>query len=61
MVLGGLIPNMGASVSLAEAVGRIDVRKELTMSGRIVNADEACELGLVTQVCSEYEDPMEAG
>lgn len=55
----GLIPDMGASVLLKEAVGRMDVCKELTMTGRIVSGSEAGELGLVTRVCGEDDDPME--
>eukprot|EP00934_Nitzschia_sp_Nitz4_P007956 Nitzschia sp. Nitz4//scaffold35_size145790//140195//141148//NITZ4_003061-RA/size145790-processed-gene-0.250-mRNA-1//-1//CDS//3329549217//7946//frame0 len=51
----GLIPDMGAAVLLRELV-RIDVAKELTMTGRIFEAPEAKELGLVTKVC---EDPMQ--
>lgn len=50
----GLIPDMGASIFLPELV-RIDVAKELTMTGRIVSGKEAAELGLVTRVC---DDPM---
>lgn len=45
----GLIPDMGASILLRELV-RIDVAKELTMTGRIINATEAHKLGLVTRV-----------
>mmetsp|Transcript_4699 Transcript_4699/g.11979 ORF Transcript_4699/g.11979 Transcript_4699/m.11979 type:complete len:402 (+) Transcript_4699:77-1282(+) len=61
----GLIPDMGASVLFRETIGRIDVCKELTMTGRIVDADEAHRLGLVTRICSESAendcngDPME--
>jgi len=50
----GLIPDMGASILLKELV-RIDVAKELTMTGRIISGTEANELGLVTRVC---ETPM---
>ena len=50
----GLIPDMGASVTLRELV-RIDVAKELTMTGRIVSGMEAEKLGLVTRC---VEDPM---
>ena len=54
----GLVPDMGASILLRDLV-RIDVAKELTMTGRIVSGTEAADLGLVTHVC---EDPMkEAG
>ena len=51
----GLIPVMGASVTLRELV-RIDVAKELTMTGRVITGEEAAELGLVTRC---VEDPME--
>lgn len=50
----GLIPDMGASVLLRELV-RIDIAKELAMTGRIISGEEAANLGLVTRVC---EDPM---
>jgi enoyl-CoA hydratase/carnithine racemase len=50
----GLIPDMGASVTLRELV-RADVAKELTMTGRIVSGMEAEKLGLVTRC---VEDPM---
>jgi len=51
----GLIPDMSASVTLRELV-RIDVAKELTMTGRTITGEEAAELGLVTRC---VEDPME--
>lgn len=51
----GLIPDMGASVTLRELV-RIDVAKELTMTGRIISGMEAERIGLVTRC---VEDPME--
>mmetsp|Transcript_4308 Transcript_4308/g.9287 ORF Transcript_4308/g.9287 Transcript_4308/m.9287 type:complete len:361 (-) Transcript_4308:67-1149(-) len=51
----GLIPDMGASVTLRELV-RIDVAKELTMTGRIISGVEAEKIGLVTRC---VEDPME--
>jgi enoyl-CoA hydratase/carnithine racemase len=50
----GLIPDMAASVTLRELV-RIDVAKELTMTGRIISGTEAAHLGLVTRC---MEDPM---
>lgn len=50
----GLIPDMGASIFLPELM-RIDVAKELTMTGRIISGSEAANLGLVTRVC---DDPM---
>ena len=50
----GLIPDMGASVTLRELL-RIDVAKELTMTGRIISGAEAEKIGLVTRC---VEDPM---
>ena len=50
----GLIPDMSASVTLRELV-RIDVAKELTMTGRVLDGTEAAALGLVTRC---VEDPM---
>ena len=50
----GLIPDMSASVTLRELV-RIDVAKELTMTGRIISGLEGEQIGLVTR-CAE--DPM---
>jgi len=51
----GLIPDMSLSVTLRELTS-IDVAKELTMTGRIFEAPEALELGLVSKVC---DDPFE--
>ncbi len=51
----GLIPDMSASIVLRELV-RIDVAKELTMTGRIISGTEAEALGLVTRC---VDDPME--
>jgi enoyl-CoA hydratase/carnithine racemase len=48
----GLIPDMGLTQSLPRLVGA-DVAKELTFSGRIVEAEEARELGLVTRIEAE--------
>jgi len=50
----GLIPDMGASVTLRELL-RIDVAKELTMTGKIVSGLEAEKIGLVTRC---VDDPM---
>jgi len=50
----GLIPDMSASITMRELV-RIDIAKELTMTGRIITAEEGATLGLVTR-CSK--DPM---
>jgi enoyl-CoA hydratase/carnithine racemase len=45
----GLIPDMGGITLLRELV-RIDVAKELAMTGRIISGAEAHALGLVTHV-----------
>jgi enoyl-CoA hydratase/carnithine racemase len=50
----GLIPDMSGTQTLRDLV-RLDVAKELTFTGRIVGAQEAAALGLVTRVC---EDPF---
>ncbi|MAL97601.1 MAG: enoyl-CoA hydratase [Alteromonadaceae bacterium] len=50
----GLIPDMSLTVTLRELT-RIDVAKELTMTGRRFDGREAEKLGLVTRVC---QDPM---
>ena len=51
----GLIPDMSATITLRELI-RIDIAKELTMTGRIISGEEAYKIGLVTH-CSE--DPMQ--
>jgi enoyl-CoA hydratase/carnithine racemase len=48
----GLIPDMSGSQTLRDLV-RLDVAKELVFTGRIVEAHEARELGLVTRVDDE--------
>ena len=50
----GLIPDMGITRLLPRLVS-LDVAKELTWTGRIVEAEEARSLGLVTHVA---EDPV---
>lgn len=50
----GLIPDMGISITIREIV-RMDVAKELTMTGRIVTGAEAEKIGLVTRC---VDDPM---
>ena len=50
----GLIPDVGISQTLRDVVP-LDVAKELTFTGRIVQADEARALGLVTRIA---EDPI---
>ena len=46
---------MGASIVLRELV-RMDVAKELTMTGRIISGTQAEQLGLVTRC---VDDPMD--
>ena len=48
----GLIPDMGLTQTLPGLV-RADVAKELTFTGRIVEAEEALELGLVTRLADD--------
>jgi len=48
----GLVPDMTGTQALINLVG-LDVAKELTFSGRMVEADEALHLGLVTQIADD--------
>jgi enoyl-CoA hydratase/carnithine racemase len=48
----GLIPDMSISRTLPRLVG-IDVAKELTFTGRLIDGAEAQRLGLVTRVADE--------
>jgi enoyl-CoA hydratase/carnithine racemase len=48
----GLLPDMGITRALPRLVG-IDVAKELTYSGRILDAEEAHRLGLVTRLAAD--------
>mmetsp|Transcript_11359 Transcript_11359/g.16578 ORF Transcript_11359/g.16578 Transcript_11359/m.16578 type:complete len:399 (-) Transcript_11359:198-1394(-) len=50
----GLIPDMSATITLRELVS-IDVAKELTYTGKIIDGIEAQKIGLVTRC---HEDPM---
>jgi len=50
----GIIPDMSITQTLRDLV-RLDIAKELTFTGRIVDATEAARLGLVTRVC---DDPL---
>ncbi|MFC1859473.1 crotonase/enoyl-CoA hydratase family protein [Thermodesulfobacteriota bacterium] len=50
----GLVPDMAGTQTLRDLV-RLDVAKELTFTGRIIGAEEAAQLGLVTKVC---DDPL---
>jgi len=46
----GLVPDMAASQTLRDLV-RLDVAKELIFTGRIIGAQEALDLGLITHIC----------
>jgi enoyl-CoA hydratase/carnithine racemase len=48
----GLVPDMGLTQTMPDLVG-IDVAKELTFTGRTVEADEALKLGLVTRIADD--------
>ena len=52
----GLIPDMGITQNLPKLM-RADIAKELMMTARVLNADEAQSLGLITRVS---EDPLKA-
>ena len=52
----GLVPYMSGTQTLRDLV-RLDVAKEMTYTGRIVEAEEAADLGLVTRLC---DDPVAA-
>lgn len=51
----GLIPDMSITQTLRQTV-RMDVAKELTFTGRILSAEEALTLGLVTRVTENAKD-----
>ena len=48
----GLVPDMSLTQTLRDLV-RMDVAKELMYSGRVVEAEEALQLGLVTRICQD--------
>lgn len=50
----GIIPDMSLTQTLRDLVG-MDVAKELTFTGRILNAEQAHELGMITHVS---RDPL---
>jgi len=49
----GLIPDMGGTLALKELM-RLDEAKELAMAAKILTAEQAHEVGLISKVC---EDP----
>ncbi|MFT4518450.1 MAG: enoyl-CoA hydratase/carnithine racemase [Halioglobus sp.] len=51
----GLIPDMSTSQTLRDLV-RVDVAKELTFTGRVVESEEALSLGLVTSISENPRD-----
>lgn len=51
----GLVPDMGGAALMRELMA-IDVAKELTLTGRILQADEAKQIGLVTHVSDSPEE-----
>ncbi len=53
----GLIPDMGASITLRELIA-IDIAKELTFTGRVISGEEALRYGLVTKC---VDDPVAEG
>ena len=48
----GLIPDMGIMTTLPRLV-RMDVAKDLVLSGRVIGADEALSIGLVTRIAAD--------
>jgi enoyl-CoA hydratase/carnithine racemase len=50
----GLVPDMGTTHVMSRVI-REDILKELAMTGRIFEAEEALNIGCVTKVC---EDPI---
>ena len=51
-IIYGMIPDMSITRTLTRVV-RLDVAKELTFTGRDVDAREAAQLGLVTRLCDD--------
>lgn len=55
----GLIPDMGGTLALREHC-RLDIAKELAMTAKIISAEEAQKLGLITHVTDQALDKAEA-
>jgi enoyl-CoA hydratase/carnithine racemase len=51
----GLVPDMGGAALLRELV-RLDVAKELAMTGRVLSGEQAHQLGLVTHVSANPQE-----
>ncbi|MDZ7644217.1 MAG: enoyl-CoA hydratase-related protein [Woeseiaceae bacterium] len=51
----GIIPDMGLTATMRHLM-RLDALRELVYTGRVVDADEARTLGLVTTVADEPQD-----
>jgi enoyl-CoA hydratase len=50
----GLIPGFGGTVRLTRAIG-IRKAREMTMSGEMINATQALQMGLVSQIVTQAE------
>ena len=48
----GLVPDMGLTQTLPDLIG-IDVAKELTLTGRTIDAADALRIGLVTRIADD--------
>lgn len=52
----GLVPDM-AGIPLLRELVRADIARELVFTGRLVDAEEACQIGLATRI---EDDPLQA-
>lgn len=55
----GLVPDMGGGALLRELLP-VDVAKELTMTGRVLNGVQAKELGLVTHAVENADEKVQS-
>ncbi|KGJ99285.1 crotonase/enoyl-CoA hydratase family protein [Thalassotalea sp. ND16A] len=51
----GLIPDMGGNIALRELMP-IDHAKELSMTGKVISAEQAKQYGLVTHICDDVTE-----
>ncbi|OUS23858.1 enoyl-CoA hydratase [Thalassotalea sp. 42_200_T64] len=51
----GLIPDMGGNIALRELMP-IDMAKELAMTGKVINAEQAKQYGLVTHISDDVPE-----